>query len=141
MIKTPSTLVVASLAAAIFASTSVFAAKTPLSDEIMEGVYASSNNYTFNGNTSSSMSLSGNANANIQHAWYQWSDTHATDGSINKNANNQSGDTSRVQQNLTAKTNALMVGAVSQNVLSNGAGDIAGNQTVMSYAVFNGGGF
>jgi hypothetical protein len=141
MVTTPHALVVAGLAAAIFASTTVFAAKTPLSDEVMDGVYAGANNFTFNGNANSSMSLSGGANANIQFNWYQWSDTHAADGGINNNANNQSGDASHVQQNLTAKTNALMVGAVAQNILSNSGGDVAGSQTVMSYAVFNGGGF
>ena len=141
MITKPIVLVVAGMAAAILMSTPVFAAKAPLSDEVMDGVYGNSNDYTVSGDTNSTMSLSGGASANIQFAWYQWSDTHAADGSINKNANDQSGDASQVQQNLTAKANALMVGAASQNILSNSGGDVAGSQTIMSYAVFTGGGF
>jgi len=138
---TKSLALVAVGTAAILLSTSVFATRAPISDEVMDGVYGNANAYSVSGGSASSVSLSGGANANVQYSGFQWADNHAGDSSVRKNANDQSGDASQVQQNLSGKANALVVGAVSQDVVSNSGGDIAGSQIATSYAVFTSGGF
>ena len=140
MVAKPLALLVAGMVAVLM-SAPVFATKAPISDEVMDGVYGNSNAYTVGGDLASAVSLSSGANANVQYSEFQWTDTHAADGSNRKNANDQSGDASQVQQNLTSKANALVVGAVAQNVLSNSGGDIAGSQIGTSYAAFSTGGF
>lgn len=141
MITRPIALVAASMAAAILLSAPVFAAKTSLSDEAIDEVFGNANNFTFSSDSSATLSLAGGASANIQFDWYQWTDVHASDNSIRKGANDQSGFASQVQQNIGGKANALIVGAAGQNVLNNSGGSVAGNQTNMSYAAFAGGGF
>jgi len=141
MTTKPMALVVAGMAVAILLSAPAFAAKMSLTDEQMDAVSGNANDYTFSGNSSSTVSLAGGASANIQFDWYQWTDVHAADASIKKGANDQSGFASQVQQNIGGKTNALIVGAAGQNVLNNTDGAVGGSQTNLSYAVFAGGGF
>ncbi len=136
----PIVLVVACMVAAILLSEPVFAAKSSLSDEAIDKVSGNGNDYTFNGNLNSTVSLASGASANSQFDTYQWSDDHATDQSRNKGANNQSGSASQVQQNISGQANALFVGSASQNVLISRGGYVGGSQNNMAYAVVAGGG-
>jgi hypothetical protein len=141
----PIALVVAGMAAATLLSAPVFAAKTSLSDSEMDKVAGKDNTYTFSGSASTVATLQSDASANIQFDWYQWNDLHTTDGSKNKGANDQSGSSSLVQQNIGGEANALIWGSAGQNVLTNtegtnGAG-VGNDQVNMSYGVFAGGGF
>jgi hypothetical protein len=143
----PIALVVAGMAAATLLSAPVYAAKTSLSDDAMDAVSgkaASANLYTFSSDSTALVSLTGDASANIQFDWYQWADDHSTDSSLNKGANDQSGSSSQVQQNIAGQANALIWGSAGQNYLLNAEGangGIAGSQTNMSYGVFAAGGF
>jgi hypothetical protein len=141
MLMKPVVLVAAGVAAAVLLSAPVFAAKTPLSDEAMAEVSGHANDYTFNGNSNTTVSLAGGAGANVQFVGYQWSDNHASDQSQDKGANNQSGSASQVQQHVGGQANALFVGSVNQNVLINSEGSTSGNQNVTAYAVVAHGGF
>lgn len=137
----PFVLVMAGMAAAILLSTPVFAAKASLSDEAIDEVSGTANDFAFSGNSSTTASLASGASANIQFNGYQWSDEHTTDQSQNKGANNQSGSASQVQQNISGHANALVVGSVSQNVLINIGGSVEGSQNAVAYAAVVGGGF
>ena len=144
----PIALVVAGMAAATLLSAPVFAGTTALTDEALDAVSgkaaADNNTYTFSSDSTALIALSGDASANIQFDWYQWTDTHINDQSLNKGANDQSGSGSQVQQNIAGQANALIWGSAGQNYLLNAegtAGGVAGSQTNMSYGVFAAGGF
>ena len=141
----PIALVVAGMAAATLLSAPVYAAKVSLSDEAIDAVAGKANTYTFTSDSSATVSLASDASANIQFDWYQWTDNHAVDASTNKGANDQSGSSSLVQQNISGQANALIWGSAGQNVLVNTEGTnsagVVGSQTNMSYGVFAGGGF
>jgi hypothetical protein len=139
----PIALVVAGMAAATLLSAPVFAAKTSLSDVEMAGISGKGNNtYTFSSDSTALVSLSSDASANIQFDWYQWTDSHSQDSSLNKGANDQSGSNSMVQQCISGQANALIWGSAGQNVLTNTASsNVTGSQTNMSYGVFAAGGF
>ena len=62
----PIVLVVACMVAAILLSEPVFAAKSSLSDEAIDKVSGNGNDYTFNGNLNSTVSLASGASANSQ---------------------------------------------------------------------------
>jgi hypothetical protein len=140
MIKKPIALVMVGITAAILTATPVFAAKITLSDEAIAEVFGNANDSSTGGNSNVTASLAGDANGNIQINGYQWNDNHTSDDSQNKDANNQSGASSQVQKNISAKANALFVGAASQNVLIN-SGPVAGSQILTAYAVAANGGF
>jgi hypothetical protein len=141
----PIALVVAGMAAATLLTAPVFAAKTSLSDVEMDKVAGKNNTYSFASDSSATLSLTNDASANIQFDWYQWTDNHSADGSYNKGANDQSGSSSLVQQNISGQANALIWGSAGQNVLTNtgvsGGTGIGNDQTNMSYGVFAAGGF
>jgi len=141
MFKKPIVLAVAGMATAILISAPVFAAKTLLSDDAIATISGNSNNLTVSGNSTETVSLAGNGNANIQFNWYQWSDNHTNDQSQNKGGNNVSGSASQVQQNVSGHANALVVGSVSQNVLISNGGSGGDNQNIIAYAVVVDGGF
>ena len=141
MIIKPIAVVVAGMAVAILLSEPVFAARALLSDDVLDEVTGSANDFTFNGNSSTTVSLASSASGNIQFDGYQWSDDHSTDQSQNKNGNNQSGAASQVQQNISGHANALFVGSVSQNVLISGGGAVGAGQNNTAYAVVASGGF
>jgi hypothetical protein len=139
----PIALVVAGMAAAGVLSAPVFAAKTALSDAALDNVVGQGNNtYLFNSGQSATVSMD-EGSANIQFDWYQWSDNHKGDTSTNKGANDQSGNSSTVQQSIQGSANALIWGSAGQNVLLNsGSGNTIGvSQNNMSYGVFAAGGF
>ena len=133
MITKSIALGVAGMAVAILLSAPVFAAKAPLSDEAIDKVYGGANDYTSNGDSNTTASLTA-GNANVQFNGYQWSDVHTGDQSRNLGANDQSGSASQVQQNVSGQANALFVGSASQNVLINREGPVAGSQSLMAYA-------
>ena len=133
--------VVVSMAATLMLSASpAFADKVPVSDATLDAIYGAANNVDING--PSTRTISGlNMNGSIQVGSFQWDDNHAGDSSLNKGANNQSGDYSMVQQNATAVANALGWGAIAQSVTTNNNAAVAGNQTTEAWAVLFVGGF
>jgi hypothetical protein len=141
MITKSIALGVAGMAVAILLSAPVFAAKVPLNDEAIDKVYGNANDYTFSGDSNTTVSLAGGGSANVQFSGYQWSDVHTNDQSQDKGANNQSGSASQIQQNVNGQANALFVGSVSQNVLMNKGGAVGGSQNLMAYAAVARGGF
>jgi hypothetical protein len=50
-------------------------------------------------------------NGDIQIGYYQWMDSHSGDAGDHKGANDQSGSTSKVQEDVVATTNAINWGA------------------------------
>jgi hypothetical protein len=136
----PRMLLVAGMAAATLMSAPVFAAKVVISDAALDTVFGAANNSSFVSGISNSTVSGTNANGNIQIGSYQWSDDHSADSSVNKGANDQSGNLSQVQQNATTVANALAWGAVSQSVTTNNA-DIGHDQKSESWAVMYIGGF
>ena len=133
--------VAATIILVIIPSLPTFASKEPLSDGFMADVYGNSNDIILSGNASTTISLSGNTNSNIQIGKFQWSDKHVADQSLNKNANDQSGSDSQVQKDFNGQANALFVGSVSQSVLLNNGGNVNGSQKVSSIAVGSSSGF
>ena len=134
-------VIAATIILVIIPSLPTFAAKEPLNDEYMDDVYGNSNDFILSGNTSMTISLSGDTNSNIQIGKFQWSDKHVADQSLNKNANDQSGSDSQVQKDFNGQANALFVGSVSQSVLLNNGGNVNGSQKVSSIAVGSSSGF
>jgi hypothetical protein len=137
----PIALVVAGMAAATLLSAPVFAGKVSLSDNALDNVSGKNNTYTFSSDSSATVSLASDASANIQFDWYQWNDVHSGDVSVNKGANDQSGSSSQVQQNVSGQANALIWGSAGQNVLVSTGSTVGNDQSNMSYGVFAGGGF
>ena len=137
----PIALAVAGMAAATLLSAPVFAAKVSLTDEAIDAVSGKDNSYSFASDNTAVVSLASDASANIQFDWYQWQDLHSTDQSGNKGANDQSGTSSLVQQNISGQANALIWGSAGQNVLVSTGASVGNDQANMSYGVFAGGGF
>jgi len=135
----PVVLLVAGMAAATVLAAPVNAAKVVVSDEALDAIYGEANTSIIYGNSDSTVSAT-NANGNIQIGSFQWDDNHSGDISSNKGANNQSGDFSQVQQNVSATTNALAWGSVAQSVTINNA-DVHGDQKSEAWAVMFIGGF
>ena len=133
-------LATAGLAATTLLSAPVFAEKVPVSDTELSAVYGAANNSAFVGAIENSTVSATNASGNIQVGHFQWTDDHTADASINKGANNQSGDYSMVQQNAIVMANALAWGTVAQSVTMNTA-SVAGSQRTESWAVMFIGGF
>ena len=72
--------------------------------------------------------ISGKAtNGSVQYGSYSWSDDHGNDASNHKGANDVSGGTSTVQQNIVALDNGINWGAYSTMHLI--AGDVTGSAT------------
>ena len=128
-------LVVACLATAIQASVPAYAAKIPLSDDMIAEVSGSANDYTLTGNSNTTGTLASGANVNSQ----PHSDLNTSDQSQNKVTNNQSGPGSQVQQNISGLNNALVVGSVSQNVIINFGGTSKDTINVTGYAMVTSG--
>lgn len=135
----PSALLMAGIAAATLMSAPVYAAKVVVSDDTLDSIYGEANSTIVYGDSNSTVSAT-NANGNIQVNSFQWDDNHAADQSVNKGANNQAGDLSQVQQNVSAMANVLGWGTVAQSVTNNTA-DIGNDQTSEAWAVMFIGGF
>jgi hypothetical protein len=118
----------------------VYAGTTALTDEALDAVSGKDNSSTVGGNDTTSIIGATTVNGNIQVGYYQWTDDHNSDSSVNKGGNLQSGDSSQVQQNGTAIANTLAWGAVSQAVTNNTAA-IGSSQAVESWATMYIGGF
>jgi hypothetical protein len=141
MKKSQLAFIIAGMAAGTLMSAPVFAATTALSDTALDAVTGKANSFAFGATTTTNITAGDDASANIQVGWFQWTDDHSTDGSLDKGANNQSGASSNVQSNITTTANALFWGAVGQNTVENTGTTIAGTQTNMGYGVFTNGGF
>lgn len=145
MKKSPLALIIAGMAAATVLSAPVFADTVALSDDAMDAIAGKANTYTFTSDQNATLAVGDDGSANIQFDWYQWTDDHSTDGSLDKGANNQSGASSNVQSTITTTANGIIWGALAQNTLVNDEGTgglgVAGTQSNMSYGVFANGGF
>ena len=118
----------------------VYAGTTALTDEALDAVSGKGNTSSVGNSDNTTVTANTTVNGNIQVGYYQWSDDHTSDQSLNKGGNLQSGDNSQVQQNGTALTNTLAWGAVSQAVTNNTA-SIGSSQAVESWATMYIGGF
>ena len=141
MKKSQLALIIAGMAAGTLLSAPVFAAPQSLDDSTMDSISGKANTYTFGSTATTLMSIGDDASANIQVGWYQWTDDHSTDGSLDKGANNQSGASSNVQSDIATTANSIMWGAIGQNTVENPGATIAGTQSNMAYGVFTNGGF
>lgn len=142
MKKSQLALIIAGMAAGTIMSAPVFAATTSLSDKAMDEVSGKANSYSFGATATTSITTGDDSSANIQVGWYQWTDDHSTDGSLDKGANNQSGASSNVQSNIATTANSIFWGAIGQNtVVNTSGGAITGEQYNMAYGVFANGGF
>ncbi len=129
-------------AAACLAGSPAFASKTSLSEKSLSSVTGKDNTYTFGDTASSTISDTNSRGADISFGWYQWSDDHSADKSLDKGANDQSGSNSAVQQNVSAIANSLAWGWISQNNLDNGGRvTLTGTEMNMAYGVTVMGGF
>jgi hypothetical protein len=117
-----------------------FAGTTALSDEALDAVAGKAGNTATVGGVNDTSVTGSTLNGNIQVGFYQWSDDHSADGSLNKGGNLQSGDNSQVQQFGSAIANTLAWGAVAQSVTDNQA-DIGGEQVMEDWATMYIGGF
>ena len=125
----------------MLSATPAYAAKIPVSDATLDTIYGADNNVDING--ASTRTISGiDMNGSIQVGSFQWNDNHSNDTSLNKGANDQGGESSRVQQYANAQANALAWGAIAQSITNN-SGDttIGGSQTTEAYAILFIGGF
>ena len=147
MKKTPIALMFAGAATTVaLLSAPVFAAPTSVGDEALNNIQGKANDNTFSvgqagGQSDSAASLGGDNSANVQFVWYQWSDIHTQDTSNHKGANNASGDSSVVQQNVAGQVNAYFWGGLGQNGQVNNSSPISGGQENMGYGTFANGGF
>jgi hypothetical protein len=145
MKKSQLAIIIAGLAAGTLLSAPVFADTVALSDTAMDAIAGKANTYTFSSDQSATLAAGSDASANIQFDWYQWTDDHSTDGSLDKGANNQSGASSNVQSTITTTANGIVWGALAQNTVVNTEGTpnagIGGTQSNMAYGVFANGGF
>lgn len=113
-----------------------------VSDSDLSGITGKAlNTLTFAATANTTITANGDSSANVQVGWYQWNDRHDTDGSVNKGGNNQSGDTSAVQQNVVANTNSINWGAWSTLTWISGNESSTGTIAQMPYAVMGVGGF
>jgi len=65
-----------------------------------------------------------NLNGNVNIGYFQWDDNHSADASDHKGANDASGTTSAVQQNVVGSINAISWGAIaSANYVSGTTSD------------------
>jgi hypothetical protein len=113
-----------------------------VSDSDLSGITGKSvNSLSFSGTANTSIEATGDNSANIQTGWFQWNDRHDADTSVNKGGNNQSGDNSAVQQNVTADSNVINWGAAATLTWVTGSGGATGTIAQMPYAVMGVGGF
>ena len=118
----------------------VYAGTTALTDEALDAVSGKGNTSSVGNSDNTTVTANTTVNGNIQVGYYQWSDDHTSDQSLNKGGNLQSGSASAVQQNGTAVANTLAWGAVSQSITTNNA-DIGNDQAMESWATMYIGGF
>jgi hypothetical protein len=139
--KTKSILTVASAAVlAMAVALPAYAGTQAIGDEDLDAIAGKANTATFTGADVLTITTGNSANGNVQVGYYQWDDTHATDGSLNKGANDQSGATSNVQANVVSVLNIIGWGAAAQVSTVNSA-DIGADQATESWATLYVGGF
>lgn len=139
--KTKSILTAASAAVlAMVVTLPVQAATKSIGDEALDAITGKANTATFTGNDTLTQSSGNSSAGNVQVGYYQWDDTHATDGSLNKAANDQSGATSNVQANVVSVLNIIGWGAAAQVSTVNDA-SVGADQHTESWATLYVGGF
>ena len=84
---------------------------------------------------------SATGNGNVQVGSYQWIDDHSVDQSDHKGANDQSGDSSKVQQSVVSVGNQILWGSSATNSNISGAPSGTALQTTESVASLFIGGF
>jgi len=127
----------ASLLTAAVTATS-YAAPAVVSDSALDAI-TGKNNVSSSSALAISVAFTGSdASANVQWAYYQWYDNHASDTSKVKGGNRFDGSTSAVQQSVSELNNAIFWGGLGQNSLHTGAMSGGSN---MAYGTFAGGGF
>jgi hypothetical protein len=117
-----------------------FAAPQSIGDEALDAIAGKANTSSVGGTDTTSITTGVGANGNVQVGYYQWDDTHATDGSLNKGANDQSGATSNVQSNVVSTLNVIAWGAAA-GVSTVNTADIGVDQVSESWATLYVGGF
>jgi hypothetical protein len=134
-------LLFAGMAAASLLTAAVQAAPAVLGDSDLDAI-AGKNTA---GGASATIGISAqyvgsDASANIQLGFYQWLDSHASDGSTVKGGNQTDGTSSTVQSGSSALNNAFFWGGLGQNNLAvtSGISDASSN---MAYGTFANGGF
>ena len=139
--KTKSILTVASAAVlAMAVALPAYAGTQSIGDEDLDAITGKSNTANFAGSDDLTITAGNAAAGNVQVGYYQWDDTHQTDGSLNKGANDQSGATSNVQANVVSVLNIIGWGAAAQVSTINSA-DIGVDQQTESWATLYVGGF
>jgi len=125
--------------AAFLVAVPAYAASVAISDNELAGI--SGKNGTAGQTTNFNSSIEGDSSAIIQLASFTWGDDHSADKSNHKGANDVSGLSSAVQQNVVAVTNGINWGAAA--VASEDVGAITGDLggTAMAYAAQHVGGF
>jgi len=134
----------------------VRAEMSAVSDSDLAGITgkAINNSYLFSGTSATTLDVP-EGSANIQFGWYQWTDRHgnsdvvgtvavngsAADTSDHKGANNQSGDSTTVQENVVADANTINWGAYSALIWVSGNENSSGSIAQMPYSTMGIGGF
>jgi len=114
-------------------------------DSDLAGITGKANTYSFGADATITQSAANDTSANIQVGWYQWTDTHTTDGTNQKAANyfDSTGGPNQAQQSVVASINAITWGATGNGELT--ATDVTvsgtGGFANMDYAVMAVGGF
>jgi hypothetical protein len=112
--NTKTTMIAGLAAAGALLSVPVYAAGLKaLDDSALSEVTGKSNLSSF-GATDTLVIHNDNTNGSVSIGYYQWEDTHAIDTSNHKGANDQSGNNSVVQQNVSGELNTLLWGAGAQ---------------------------
>lgn len=131
-------LLITVASAAVLASSMAYAGTTSISDSDLEAIAGKDNSATF-ASTNINVTLS-SGNGDVQVGFYQWDDNHSADTSNEKGGNTANGDTSNVQNGVTALNNIFGWGAAAQ-VDTTVGGSIAGTYATESWGTLYVGGF
>lgn len=141
--KTKSMITMAAAAVVTTLAMPGFSAPTVVGDEALDSISgkAASNTDTITGNSAVTLSTGDGSNGNVQVGYFQWNDDHGGDLSDHKGANDTSGQSSAVQQNVSATLNIFGWGAAAQVSSLNNTSTIGGDQIAESWGTLFVGGF
>jgi hypothetical protein len=118
----------------------VWAGMSPVADSELAGISGKAdNNFILSGTINQTLTVDNSANVEV--GVEQWNDDHAADTSNHKGANDQRGDNSQVQNNVTADTNIINWGAAAALNWVDTSETSSDVIAQMPYAVFANGGF
>lgn len=126
-------------ACAVLSTVPAYADKHTIGDKALDHITGKANSTTISGSNSLTMGMTAD-HGSVQVGYYQWDDSHQSDASNHKGANDQSGNHSMVQENVTAILNSLAWGGPAQLSTVNAA-SVAGNQNNTSWWIMYLGGF